>query len=512
MAGGWELNSNEDSQGKTVKIITTMVAAMLLVVSSAADAANATGYSFTILTHPYASAAGGETYVFGINNNGDVVGDYRQAANGSSHAFLYSNGTYSDVILAGATAIWAYGVNDSGDVVGYYTDMSGTHGFVAERSFNVTTLDVPGSTCGTEAYGINNAGQVVGYYCDLSGPQGSSRQRGFLLDHGTFTSIDMPGFLCTQPQGISNTGEIVGSYCDGVSDSGFRYKDGTYTKVVNPNSHAFTSLWGINIRGAMTGIFIPTPTSTYEGFVTYNGRGFFAINPPGADLSAQSIANGINDVGQIVGYFRDSTITNATVVRGYIAKDATAPTAKPTLSPKANTAGWNKTNVTINWKWTDNTSGTGIDPTNCTTTTPVSSEGVQTLTATCKDLAGNSRSASLKVKVDKTPPTCTANATPNILMPANHKMISVSTTVKINDALSGPKTFQLVSVTSSQAGSGLGVGDLPKDTQGWTIGTADKAGMLRAERYGGSRAYTISYWGFDMADNFATCARTVTVP
>jgi hypothetical protein len=86
--------------------------------------------------------------------------------------------------------------------------------------------------------------------------------------------------------------------------------------------------------------------------------------------------------------------------------DTHAPTAAPTQVPSANSAGWNRTDVTVNWNWTDPAGGSGIDPANCTTSSGSSGEGAAiTLTASCNDLAGNTGSASYVVKVDKTPPT-----------------------------------------------------------------------------------------------------------
>src|SRR5262249_44801486 len=105
-----------------------------------------------------------------------------------------------------------------------------------------------------------------------------------------------------------------------------------------------------------------------------------------------------------------SDIYNAApdVVRTFSVIDAVAPTASPAQSPTA-TAGWNNTNVTVAWNWTD--TGAGIDPANCTTSSTSSSEGNSVvLGATCKDLAGNTGTASYSLMVDKTAPTVIAAA------------------------------------------------------------------------------------------------------
>jgi hypothetical protein len=90
--------------------------------------------------------------------------------------------------------------------------------------------------------------------------------------------------------------------------------------------------------------------------------------------------------------------------------DSTAPTASPVQSPAANLNGWNNTDVTVNWNWSDNTGGSGIDSANCTTNSVSSGEGTLTLNATCKDLAGNTGSASYTVKVDKTGPSVSCDS------------------------------------------------------------------------------------------------------
>jgi hypothetical protein len=88
------------------------------------------------------------------------------------------------------------------------------------------------------------------------------------------------------------------------------------------------------------------------------------------------------------------------------AADSILPTANPTPN-----TGWNATDVTVIWNWTD-AGGPGIDPANCPPSTVSSGQGVAVLvTATCKDLAGNTGSASYTVKVDETNPTITISAT-----------------------------------------------------------------------------------------------------
>lgn len=87
----------------------------------------------------------------------------------------------------------------------------------------------------------------------------------------------------------------------------------------------------------------------------------------------------------------------------YRIPDRDAPTASPTQAPAANSFGWNSLDVTVTWHWSD--SGSGIDTAHCTTTSTSAGEGHPlTLQATCKDLAGNTGTASYDLDIDKTSP------------------------------------------------------------------------------------------------------------
>jgi len=71
--------------------------------------------------------------------------------------------------VPGATSTEASGINPEGQIVGNYTDAAGTvHGFLLSRGTTFITIDVPGATS-TEASGINPRGWIVGNYTDAAG-------------------------------------------------------------------------------------------------------------------------------------------------------------------------------------------------------------------------------------------------------------------------------------------------------------------------------------------------------
>ena len=114
------------------------------------------------------------------------------------------------------------------------------------------------------------------------------------------------------------------------------------------------------------------------------------------------------------------------------------------------------------------------------------------------------------VEADTEPPTISSvTASPNVLWPANHKMVPVTVTVVAFDNTE-VTSCRILSVTSSEPDNGLGDGDTAFDIQT----TGDLSLLLRAERSGkgNGRTYTITVKCQDEVGNASTGTVTVTVP
>jgi hypothetical protein len=137
----------------------------------------------------------------------------------------------------------------------------------------------------------------------------------------------------------------------------------------------------------------------------------------------------------------------------------------------------------------------------------VTEDGEHALYAASRDSSGMAETPiAARFKLDRTPPVVQCSASPSSLWPRNRKLVAVAVDVPIADATSGPAGFTLLSVASDEPGGAT-------DLQGWTIGTADAAGFLRAETRGrATRRYTLRYRGFDHAGNASDCDVTVVVP
>ncbi len=270
-----------------MKRITILLAALAMVfgVTGSAQA-----YTFATLDVPGAM----RTYAWGINDSGDIVGEYRDGSGINYHGFVYDGSTYTTLDVPGARDTYAHGVNNSGDIVGYYYGGgSGSHGFVYDGStYTTLDVDIPGAWA-TTAWGINDSGDVVGRYREVGG-----LYRGFVYDGSRYTTLDVPGATETTAYGINDSGVIVGHYRDGSGYHGFVYDGSTYTTLDVPGANV-TQAHGVNDSGDVVGRY--NDSSGNHGFV-YDGSAYMTLDVP--DATYYTYAHGINDSGDIVGEYR----------------------------------------------------------------------------------------------------------------------------------------------------------------------------------------------------------------
>jgi hypothetical protein len=134
-----------------------------------------TGYiddngTVTYLNAPGTLTSNGYTAANGINDAGQIVGDYETTYGSNNQGFLYQGGVYTtiDDPNAGAGGSSAQGINDNGVIVGSFADANNKqHGFV-DIGGVFTTVDDPLGVNGTMLSGINDAGVVVGSYIDAN--------------------------------------------------------------------------------------------------------------------------------------------------------------------------------------------------------------------------------------------------------------------------------------------------------------------------------------------------------
>jgi hypothetical protein len=104
------------------------------------------------------------------------------------------------------------------------------------------------------AAGINNAGDIVGFYSTVTGGPAN----GFLDIGGTFTTLDAPGSTSTMLLGVNNKGLIVGTDTDANGMHGVIYNELTnsWTVLDDPNGIGTTTFNGLNDLGQIVGFYV----------------------------------------------------------------------------------------------------------------------------------------------------------------------------------------------------------------------------------------------------------------
>jgi probable HAF family extracellular repeat protein len=245
-------------------------------------AAQNPSYVLTSINAPFPGTV--QTIAHGINDSGAIVGSYSEPF--GEHGFLLRDGVFTPIDFPGTLDTIAFGINARGDIVGRYEAAGRFHGFLL-RNGKFSTLDAPCSNVvDTLALGINDEGQIVG----LCYTDNGNGQHGFLLDRGNYSIIDVPGSQGTAALGINSRGQIVGYYGKDGLIRGFIKERGAFATIPFASPGDAESIAnGINNRGQVAA----------GGLIFYRGV-LTPFEPPGAPGAN---ALGINARGQIVGIY-----------------------------------------------------------------------------------------------------------------------------------------------------------------------------------------------------------------
>lgn len=240
---------------------------------------------FTTIDVPGASY----TILWGVNNNGSMLGSYGQDTAQDAHGFTLTSGTLTSFDYPGQDFTVPTGINDSNLIVGYAGQNSAV-GFLYDGT-SFTTIKAPNRSA-TYTNGINNAGYIVGG----AGTPGDTI--GFELRNGRFKTLPVPGsYVYVYGSGINSFGTVAG-WTDGVTTDSFLCPSVSKCRIIRYPGAVRTRVFGINDAGIVVGWY-GVSGGCGCAFAAKNGK-FLSFSYPGAAFTG---ATGINNAGQIVGSY-----------------------------------------------------------------------------------------------------------------------------------------------------------------------------------------------------------------
>ena len=293
-----------------------LLVVMLCVALASLALAAPSSYSFLSVASPGDPAF---TQLLGINNSGTIAGYFGDGSVVPNNGFtLVLPNSYTPENFPGSSQTQVIGINNTGWNDGFYVDSGGTtHGFTFNGA-SFTNVDAPG-TAFNQLLGINNALTAVGYSSLDS--TGMTLQRSYMVSGATFTYLDgflPPGVGNNQAVGINNAGWVVGFYADSTGVLHGYLFNGSTASTLDFLGGMGTQAFGINNKGEIVGDYIDS-MGVMHGF-TYIGGVFQTVDDP-AGVAGSTVINGVNDLGQLVGFYAD----NSDNVIGFVA----TPTPEP---------------------------------------------------------------------------------------------------------------------------------------------------------------------------------------
>jgi len=283
-------------------------------------ALQASSFTFTTINDPADVSLQTPTFnqLLGINDEGVIAGYYGDGAIINNHGFTYTGGTFTPENVPGTDQTQVVAINNVlssnvYDTAGFSViNATGLNQGFTNVGGAFTNVNGPGSMF-TQVLGLNDDNQAVGFYVAADG-----NTLPFLYNLGTksLTTISYPsGWDSTSvtAAGINNDGVIVGFYTDAAGTVfGFIDNGGTFTAPTDPLG-TNPMFFGINNNGEIVGDDTAADGAT-EGFVYNMDTNTWTLVadpsasqvPDGFGISGTTL-NGINDQGDLVGFYADAS-------------------------------------------------------------------------------------------------------------------------------------------------------------------------------------------------------------
>jgi hypothetical protein len=264
------------------------------------------------------------TQLLGINNSGDIAGYHGASVN---QGFTYTAGAFTSENYPGSVQTQVIGINNRPfKTSGFYIDKKGdTFGFTDyQGTFTSVSFpkDVPCTQCSPTPFNQllsqNDYGQAAGYLS--KNKTNTDPDIPYVYDEqgGVFEVYEIPGAVGgAQATGINNSDNTCGFYIDSAGVShGWLQVQGHITLLNYPNSTG-TSASGLNNSGQVVGFWTDSSSNTHGFVYNISAATFASVDDPSG--VGETIVNGINDDGTLVGFYGSSACTGVSTCNGFIA-------------------------------------------------------------------------------------------------------------------------------------------------------------------------------------------------
>jgi hypothetical protein len=254
--------------------------------------------------------------LLGINDEGKIAGYFGSGNPPAEHpnkghtlSAPYGQGNYTNENFGGSQQTQVTGINNHNVTVGFWADVAGDNfGFVNQNGVFTDVVDPNGLNKGSggmtveQLLGVNDHEKAVGFWTDSAGNNHSFT---YDINKHRFTEVNIAGFASTTTTAIDNKGDIAGSVVGaGGNDVGF-VKEGSKIVWLNGPSNAVSvQALGINNEREVVGSYVDTTGATHGFLYDQAKNTYTTIDDPNGITgpTGMTVANGINDKGQVVGF------------------------------------------------------------------------------------------------------------------------------------------------------------------------------------------------------------------
>lgn len=263
---------------------------------------------------------GSSSFANDVNNLRQVTGNAGTSGSSNLHAYLWTNGTKTDLgILTAVNFSRGYAINDSGVVVGE-SDNNTSNAFIYQNGTMSGLTSLQGGNFFGVAHDINNAGVIVGISRANTAAGGTASRatkwvNGVPQDLGSIDGLDN---TTARAWAVNNAGTAVGLSRNTVANTSQAtlWSGGTIQNLGSLGDNLqFSQAYGINDNGLIVG-------ASYTGQTTGSGTPIThaviwqggTITDLGTFGATFSEAKDVNAAGLIVGYSTNISGSPATAL------------------------------------------------------------------------------------------------------------------------------------------------------------------------------------------------------